>query len=92
MLEIAKVTVKGQITIPVDIRKRLRIKEGDKVLFLQEGDRIIFTNASFAALEQAQRAMSGAAETAGIRSEDDVQRLASDERKRLWRERYESDG
>ncbi len=58
MLEIAKVTVKGQITIPVDIRKRLRIKEGDKVLFLQEGDRIIFTNASFAALEQAQRAMS----------------------------------
>ncbi|HHW09943.1 MAG TPA: AbrB/MazE/SpoVT family DNA-binding domain-containing protein [Firmicutes bacterium] len=58
-MEIAKVTAKGQITIPVDIRKQLGIKEGDKVLFLKEGDKIIFTTASYAALEQRQ-AVAGA--------------------------------
>lgn len=92
MLEIAKVTAKGQITIPVDIRRRLGIKEGDKVLFLQEGDRIVFTNASFSALEQAQKAMAGVAADKGIVSDEDVESLVKEERKELWRERHESNG
>lgn len=33
MTSIAKVSVKGQITIPADVRKRLDIDEGDTVLF-----------------------------------------------------------
>ncbi|NCC62263.1 MAG: AbrB/MazE/SpoVT family DNA-binding domain-containing protein, partial [Verrucomicrobiae bacterium] len=32
-MELAKITSKGQITIPVDIRRKLGVKEGDKVLF-----------------------------------------------------------
>lgn len=32
-MELAKVTSKGQITIPIEIRKKLGIKEGSKVLF-----------------------------------------------------------
>ena len=31
-MELAKVTSKGQITIPIDIRKKLGIREGDKIL------------------------------------------------------------
>ena len=31
-MEIAKITSKGQITIPIAIRKLLGVKEGDKVL------------------------------------------------------------
>lgn len=71
-MELAKVTSKGQITIPVDIRKRLGIREGDKVLFIEENGRIIIMNASMQALREAQLAMSGAAEEASVQSEDDV--------------------
>lgn len=30
---VAKVTAKGQVTIPVDVRKALRINEGDELIF-----------------------------------------------------------
>lgn len=39
-MELAKVTSKGQITIPIEIRKKLGIKEGSKVLFLEEAERL----------------------------------------------------
>ena len=41
-MELARITSKGQITIPVRIRKKLNLKEGDKVIFIEEGDKIIF--------------------------------------------------
>lgn len=34
-MEIARVTTKGQITIPVNIRKLMNIKEGDKIVFFE---------------------------------------------------------
>ena len=33
MLDVARVTTKGQITIPLEFRQLLNIKEGDKVVF-----------------------------------------------------------
>ena len=33
-MELAKVTSKGQITIPLQIRRKLKLKEGDKVFWL----------------------------------------------------------
>ena len=33
-MELAKITSKGQITIPASIRKLLGVKDGDKVLFV----------------------------------------------------------
>lgn len=71
-MELAKVTSKGQITIPAAIRRQLGIKEGDKVLFVQEGDRIILMNASIQALMEAQRAFRGTAEKLGLQDEQDV--------------------
>ena len=35
-MELAKVTSKGQVTIPIDIRRKLGVKEGDKILFMEE--------------------------------------------------------
>jgi len=43
-LEMAKVTSKGQITIPVSIRRRLNINEGDKLLFIDSPDGVIMVN------------------------------------------------
>jgi antitoxin PrlF len=43
-MELAKLTTKGQITIPVEIRKRLNVQAGDKVVFLEENGRIFIEN------------------------------------------------
>jgi antitoxin PrlF len=43
-VELAKITLRGQITIPVEIRKKLGVKDGDKVIFLEENGRIIMEN------------------------------------------------
>ena len=43
-LEMAKVTSKGQITIPVSIRRKLNINEGDKLLFIDSPDGILMVN------------------------------------------------
>ena len=37
-MELAKVLPKGQITIPVAIRKKLDLREGDKILFIEDGE------------------------------------------------------
>ena len=73
-MELAKLTSKGQITIPIEIRKKLRLKEGDKVFFIEEDGKIIFQKASQAALRTFQNEMVGEAERAGFSSEEDVVR------------------
>lgn len=71
-MELAKVTSKGQITIPVRIRKKLKLKEGDKVFFYEEKGKIIFQNASQVALARVQKEMAGEAQKAGFNTDDDV--------------------
>ena len=71
-MELAKVTSKGQITIPIQIRKKLRLKEGDKVFFTEEKGKVIFQNASQVALNEFQQKMLGEAKKVGFESEDDV--------------------
>lgn len=38
MLEIAKLSEKGQLTLPIDVRKKLNLNSGDKVLFIETED------------------------------------------------------
>ena len=42
----ATLTSKGQITLPVDIRRALRLEQGDKVVFTTEGDTVTLRRAS----------------------------------------------
>ena len=34
------VTIKGQVTIPASIRRKLGLHQGDKVVFMEEGNKI----------------------------------------------------
>ena len=43
-MEVAKVTSKGQITIPISIRRKLEINEGDKVLFVYKPEGVLMVN------------------------------------------------
>ena len=71
-MELAKITSKGQITIPIEIRRFLGVKDGDKVMFVQDGNKIVMMNASLNSLFDLQSAFSGVAEEQGIRDEQDV--------------------
>jgi antitoxin PrlF len=80
-MELAKITKRGQITIPVEIRKKLGVQEGDKVIFLEDNGRIIIGNAALAALKLAQNAFEGEAERVGLEDEQDVVDLVKDIRR-----------
>lgn len=74
-MELAKVTSKGQITIPIEIRNLLGLKEGSKVLFFRKGDEVIIKNSAMLALEEIQEAFEGEAERLNLETEDDVVEL-----------------
>lgn len=80
-MELAKVTSKGQITIPIEIRRKLGVKTGDKILFVEENGRIVLINATLAALKTAQKAFEGEAERAGLSNEEDVMEMIKEMRK-----------
>ena len=71
-MELAKVTSKGQITIPLTIRNLLGVKTGDKVFFEENRGKVYITNASQISLSNIQVQMQGEAEKAGFQTEDDV--------------------
>ena len=80
-MDVAKVTSKGQITIPIDIRRRLGVKEGDKILFIEEQGKIVMMNSSMEALRKAQAAFAGEAERLGLKDEQDVTNLVNELRR-----------
>lgn len=45
-IEVGTLTSKGQITIPIAIREKLELKQGDKVLFIEDTDGIRIVNAT----------------------------------------------
>ena len=80
-MNLAKISANGQITVPVEIRRLLGLKSGDKVMFFQKQDgEIVVSNASSQAIRKAQAAFAGAAEAMGIYSEEDVQKLVDEVR------------
>lgn len=78
-MNLAKVSNNGQITVPLEIRRALNLKPGDKVLFMenQEGQ-ITIGNASAQAILKAQNTFVGVAEKIGLANDDDVQSLVDE--------------
>lgn len=73
MIELSKISAKGQVTIPMELRKKLRLTEGSKVAFITDDNgRIYLANSSFLALKDVQSAFDGVAEALGIKNEDEV--------------------
>lgn len=81
-MELAKVTTKGQVTIPKSIREALDLKAGSKILFIKKGSDIVIQNAAMLALDKIQNAFSGEAERLDLKDEEDVVNMIKDFRKR----------
>lgn len=80
-MNLAKVSANGQITVPIEVRKALNIKPGDKVIFYQNAaGQFTIGNASSQAIYKAQEAFSGVAEQLGVADVDAVQDLVDEVR------------
>ena len=78
-MNLAKISANGQITIPVEIRRLLGLKSGDKILFFQKPNgEVVINNASAQAIYKAQKAFEGVAEEIGVYTDDDVQALVDE--------------
>ena len=86
-MDVARISIKGQVTIPIGIRKRLGLREGDKVVFMEKGDNIVLLNPNRLAWQEIQKAFSGAAEEAGFKNEQDVVDYCKEIRREMWEER-----
>jgi len=58
-MNLARISCNGQITVPVEIRRALQVKSGDKIIFMRKHNgEIIVQNLNVAALAEAQRILS----------------------------------
>jgi len=86
MMDMARISAKGQVTIPIAIRKTLGLKEGDKVIFTEKDGNIVLLNSNRLAFEEFQRGMDGEAERVGWKSEQDVVNYCRQIRQEMWEE------
>ena len=61
-IEIGKLTSKGQMTVPVTIRKALSLSAGDEVLFEMQNDRVVMRKARLLDVEYLKAVQSDFAE------------------------------
>jgi len=92
MMEVAKVTSKGQVTIPIEIRRRLKVNTGDKLVFVEDQGRIVLENSAALVFKTIQQEMQGKAQYVGVRDENDVNALVEDVRQEIWDSRYANNG
>lgn len=72
-MEVAKLSSKGQITIPISVRNRLKLKTGDKVVILEENGRFYLENSAMMAFSRVADSFEGEAENAGFQTEEEMQ-------------------
>jgi len=89
-MEVAKITSRGQITIPIDIRKKLGVREGDKVVFIEDKGQIRVVNAAKIAFASMREAFAGEADRLGLKDENDVVALVDEVREEMWEKQHEN--
>lgn len=78
-----------KVVIPDEMQKLLGVSNGYRVMFIPDGDEVRIVNPAIHAMRELQEAMKGAAEEAGLYTEDDVVALVKEVRAKLAAERAE---
>ena len=76
----AKVMSKGQITLPVEIRKSLGVSSGDRIVFVVSDEGVFIINSATAAIKFMHTMMKDEANRLGIKTEEDVVNLVKEVR------------
>jgi AbrB family looped-hinge helix DNA binding protein len=94
-LALAKVTRKGQMTIPQSLRETLGIEPGDYVALRPLMGGILISKASVTPEVKAEdvlrhlvASLGQAAEERGIRTDEDLDAIVEDAQRRAYQERY----
>ena len=74
-MELAKITSKGQITLPIAIRRNLNLKDGDKVAFIEKDGNYIIVNPISLVIDKVREDFKGEADRLGLRNEEDVTKM-----------------
>lgn len=82
-MEVAKISSKGQITIPVSVRNKLKLKAGDKIVILEENGRFYFENSAILAFKRVEDAFAGEAAKEGFSTENEMQDYMKEIRKEV---------
>ena len=82
-LYVAKISSKGQITIPISVRNRLKLKTGDKFVIFVENKICYFENPAVLAFKRAEDAFAGKAAKAGFSTEEEMQNYMEEIRKEV---------
>ena len=82
-MELAKITSKGQITLPISIRRMLNLKDGDKVAFIEKNGQYVLANPVSLAVDNARLGFKGEAERLNLKTEDDVVNLVKEVRNEI---------
>ncbi len=80
-MELAKITGKGQITLPINIRRALNLKDGDKVAFIEKDGQYMLANPVSLAIRDVQKGFEGEAKRLGLKDIDDVVGLVKEIRR-----------
>jgi len=70
LIEIGKISSRGQVSIPSDIRNRMGLAEGTKVLFLLEDDTLLIKRIHQRSFAEITKPLREAAKKAGMKEED----------------------
>lgn len=85
MVEVATVTSKGQVTLPVSVRKRLGLRRGSKLIFLNDGTEVrLIAGTDF---ERRFAVFERRAKEIGL-TRRRLATLVREAKDRLWRERH----
>lgn len=82
----ARVMSKGQVTIPKDVRKVLRIGPGSRVGFIVENGSVRIVNSLSFAMSNLQKEMKGAADRTGLTTDEAVAEMVKEVREELSEE------
>ncbi len=70
LMEMGTISTRGQIAIPVNIRKEMGLHEGNKVLFLLEDDTLIVKKITRNSFGEVTATLKEAAHQAGMQEKD----------------------
>ncbi len=69
-IDMGTVSARGQVAIPAEIRERMHLKEGEKVLFMLEGESLLMKRVSSLSWEEITKPLREAAKKSGMKESD----------------------